>query len=114
MEADHEIYLCGMVEFIAEYRVYVHEHEVVGVKNYFGDWYSAPAERVVTDMVEAYKPSAPIAYGLDVGILKDNQYHMALVEINDGICLGNYGLDTIHYAEMIASRWLELTTKGKV
>ena len=114
MEADHEVYVCDMVEFVAEYRIYVHEHEVVGVKQYFGDWYSAPSQRVVEDMIEAYKPSAPISYGLDVGILKDNQYRMALVEINDGICLGNYGLDPIHYAEMISSRWLELTTKGSV
>ena len=114
VDEDHEVYVVEPVEFIAEYRVYVHEHEIVGVKQYFGDWYSAPSQQVVEDMVEAYKPLAPIAYGLDVGILKDNQYRMALVEINDGICLGNYGLDQIHYAEMIAARWLELTTKGKV
>jgi len=114
IDENHEVYVVEPVEFIAEYRVYVHEHEIVGVKHYFGDWYSAPAKRVVDDMIEAYKPSAPIAYGLDVGIIKDNQYHLAPVEINDGICLGNYGLDQIHYAEMIAARWQELTTNGKV
>jgi hypothetical protein len=114
VDPDHEVYVVDPAEFIAEYRIYVHEHEIVGVKQYFGDWYSAPSQQVVEDMVKAYKPSAPIAYGLDVGILKDNQYRMALVEVNDGICLGNYGLDPIHYAEMIASRWMELTTKGHI
>ena len=126
VDADHEIYLCDMVEFVSEFRVYVHEHEIVGVKNYFGDWANTPQEVDLKTMIESYKPSAPIAYGMDVGIIYDKTgatpglygrgpfKTAALVEINDGICLGNYGLDTIHYAEMIAARWLELTTKGGV
>lgn len=115
VDPDNEVYVVEPVEFLSEFRVYVHEHEIVGVKNYCGDWYSAPSKAVVEAMINAYKPSAPISYGLDVGIINDQpHFHTALVEVNDGICLGNYGLDTVHYAEMIAARWLEMTTKGRI
>jgi|ERR1035437_6901380 hypothetical protein len=126
VDPDHEVFVVEPVEFVSEFRVYVHEHEIIGVKHYYGDWANTPQEVDLETMVEAYKPSAPIAYGLDVGVIYDKTgatpgvygrgpfKTAALVEVNDGICLGNYGLDTIHYAEMIASRWMELTTKGSV
>lgn len=115
VDEDHEVFVCETVKFLSEFRVYVHEHEIVAVKHYFSEkddgYQNVPKLSVLKEMVEEYKPSAPIAYGLDVGMIGDTP---ALVEINDGICLGNYGLDPIHYAEMISSRWLEMTTKGSV
>ena len=115
MEADHEVYVCGIVNFLSEFRVYVHENEVVGVKHYCGDWEEVPQSNTIKEMIKAYQPSAPIAYGMDIGVIKEfPSYRDILVEINDGICLGNYGLDSIHYAEMIAARWLELTTNGHI
>jgi len=142
VEEDHEVYVCDTVDFKSEWRVYVHEHEIVGVKHYFGKemyhYQTAPSYSIIKEMILAYKPSAPVSYGLDVGIVCTPTFtekeiedlaeegthvccfgtpmttHTTLVEINDGICLGNYGLDTIHYAEMIAARWMELTTKGSI
>jgi DUF971 family protein len=114
MEADHEVFICDPVEFLSEYRIYVHEHEVVGVKHYHGDPYLPLRKELVDEMIRAYRPSAPIAYSLDLGVLNDAQKNIALVEINDGICLGNYGLDSIFYAEMMDARWMELTTQGHV
>jgi len=112
MESDHEVFVCDPVEFLSEYRVYVHENEIVGVKHYHGDWSLPLNVEIIKEAINAYKPSAPVAYGLDLGVLNDSNRNIALVEINDGICLGNYGLDSIHYAEMISARWLELTTNG--
>lgn len=122
VEEDHEIYLCDMVDFLSEYRVYVHEHEIVGVKNYFNkeeDGYELVPKRTdLLEMIAAYKPSAPVAYSLDVGMIVNpdgsGKHIPALVEINDGICLGNYGLDSIHYAEMLSSRWIEIATNESV
>jgi len=129
VDPEHEVFVCDPVNFVSEWRIYVHENEIVGVKPYFQkevyDYQLTPFYVEVTKMIDAYKPVAPIAYGLDVGVIiqADGANHKvspgsnalsALVEINDGICLGNYGLDPIHYAEMISSRWMELTTKGKV
>lgn len=130
MDEDHEVFVCEPVNFVSEWRVYVHEHEIVGIKPYFHkeeyDYQLVPFYPDVKRMIEAYKPSSPIAYGMDVGVILKEPNHSrdklpsycnaltSLVEINDGICLGNYGLDPIHYAEMISSRWTELTTKGHV
>ncbi len=120
VDPDHEVYVCEPVNFVSEWRVYVHEHEILGVKPYFHkevyDYQLTPLYTEIARMIDVYKPSAPIAYGMDVGIISNPKDYgidavTALVEINDGICLGNYGLDTIHYAEMIASRWQELTKK---
>lgn len=114
VDPEHEVYVVEPIEFKSEFRVYVHENEVVGIKHYFGDWYMHPCENSVLNMINHYKPVAPIAYGLDVGMIAlQGEWLTVLVEINDGICLGNYGLDQIHYAEMIAARWMELTTEGE-
>lgn len=119
VESDHEVFVCDPVNFVSEWRVYVHEHEIVGVKPYFhkeeADYQLTPAYTEIKKMIADYKPSAPVAYSLDVGIISNpTDYGVdattALVEINDGICLGNYGLDPIHYAEMLVSRWIELTS----
>jgi hypothetical protein len=123
VDPDHEVYVVEPVDFLSEWRVYVHENEIVGVKPYFHkevDGYTlTPEYSVVKRMIEDYKPSAPVAYGMDVGIMNLlPQYGSgrvtSLVEVNDGICLGNYGLDPIHYAEMISSRWMELITKATI
>lgn len=121
VDPEHEVYVCESVNFVSEWRFYVHEHEIVGVKHYFGndtsDYTLSPSWEDAVQMVKAYKPYAPIAYGMDLGVIVNPttmDKTTALVEINDGICLGNYGLDPIHYAEMIASRWMELTTDKQV
>ena len=119
VDPEHEVYVVEPVKFVSEFRVYVHEHEIVGIKHYFSEddngYEIVPPLSALKKMVDRYKPSAPIAYGLDVGMIAfQGEWLTSLVEINDGICLGNYGLDPIHYAEMIASRWMELITNGKV
>ena len=123
VDPEHEVYVVEPVNFVSEWRIYVHEHEAIGVKHYFGkemyDYQLTPPWTVVQRMIDAYKLSAPVAYGLDIGIISQTTETgintiPALVEINDGICLGNYGLDPMNYAEMIAARWMELTTDGEV
>ncbi len=111
---DDEVYICDPVKFGAEFRVYVYDDEILSVKHYNGSWYMHPSQAAVEEMVHQYKPAAPVAYGLDVGILAvEGQLRTALVEINDGICLGNYGLDSKHYTQMIAARWRELIENGR-
>jgi hypothetical protein len=59
--------------------------------------------------------SSPVAYALDFGLTKKNNiYQDILVEVNDGTSLGNYGLDSIHYAEMLVARWFEIVANDKV
>jgi hypothetical protein len=106
IQDDMEVYVCDPVKFLSEFRVYVDDGEILNVKQYHGDWEKIPCSSTISKMVKAYT-TAPIAYGLDVGVIENGS--TVLVEVNDGICLGNYGLDTMNYAEMIASRWMQLT-----
>ena len=106
-----------IVDFISEYRVFVHNKKIVGMKHYKGDFMIFPADGVIEMMVDSYK-NCPIAYALDIGVMTEiyrgrdggdkQRYATALVEVNDSNALGCYGLGPVTYAKMIAARWEEV------
>jgi hypothetical protein len=102
-----EVYTSDPIEILSEFRVYVLDGEILDVKNYYGDWSLTPSVDFVENVVRNYK-NAPVAYGVDIGVNKESAF---VVEVNDGCNLGNYGLDSIHYGEMIVSRWVEIINK---
>jgi hypothetical protein len=101
-----EVYLTDPIDFVSEYRCYIQDQEIVQGKHYAGDWNKAIDLDVVEQAIRDFKSEAPVAYALDFGLTGDGK--TALVEFNDFTSLGNYGLDTIHYAEMIMARWHEI------
>ena len=101
-----EVWVCESINILSEFRIYVLEGEILGVKHYYGDWWRTPDPLFVDRVVKNYKPS-PIAYGVDIGVA-DTEGRCFVIEANDGCNLGNYGLDSIHYGEMIVSRWFEI------
>lgn len=103
---DTECYVSDIVDFVSEYRCFILDKEILGVKIYKGDWSIAPNRSVIESAVLKFK-SAPIAYSLDFGITNDSR--TLLVEVNDGFSLGAYGLPPVLYAEMISARWEEMT-----
>jgi len=105
-----EVYISDPIEILSEFRVYVLDGEILGVKHYYGDWSLTPSNGFVENMVKTYTTS-PVAYGIDIGI---NREYAFVVECNDGCNLGNYGLDSIHYGEMIVSRWLEIVNEKTI
>jgi hypothetical protein len=110
-----EVYVSDPMEILSEFRVYVLDGDILGVKHYYGDWSLTPKREFVEEVVRNYK-NAPAAYGVDIGVSSTYDF---VIESNDGCNLGNYGLDAIHYGEMIVSRWTEIvnekrsTTKSK-
>lgn len=113
---DTEVYVCPPMVIESEYRVYVHDQEVVGVKHYHGDWSITPQKEFIKEVVNHYRPS-PVSYGIDIAVVHDPQtrFHRDVVlEVNDGCNLGNYGIDSIHYGEMIVSRWFEIMATPKI
>lgn len=107
---DDLVWISDPVEFISEYRCFMHrELGVLGVKHYKGDW---------RGLIEVYKPekcaeafkSAPIAYSLDLGVTKEGK--TLLVECNDALSLGCYGLDPSAFSRMIVDRWTEIMQKS--
>jgi hypothetical protein len=100
---DEPCWVCEPIVIESEYRVYVHDGDILGVKHYYGDWSKTPDKDFVEEVVKNYKPS-PVAYGVDIGV----SYQPFVIEVNDACNLGNYGLDSIHYGEMLVSRWFEI------
>lgn len=99
------VYFSQPRELVSEYRCYVLEGEIVGVKHYKGDWSKGPQQSVVKAAVAAYQPYR--AYAIDFGILAEGG--TVVVEVNDAFALGCYGLHPTAYARMIEARWEELT-----
>jgi hypothetical protein len=72
-----------------------------------GDPFILPERKRIEEMIEAFKPTAPIAYALDVGVLDTGE--TMVVECNDFWALGTYGLDPLLYTRLAAMRWREMT-----
>ena len=108
---DIACYVCEPIKIETEFRVYVHDGEILSVKHYHGKWNVVPDIKFIKEVIKKYKP-CPIAYGIDIGVTDTGT--SVVVEVNDGCNLGNYGIDSIHYGEMIVSRWFEIMAEHKV
>lgn len=105
-EGDTPVWISEVVDFEAEYRCFILDRELVGVRLYRGDWAKALDRKVVESAVSEYR-KGPRAYALDFGVTVEGQ--TLLVEANDSYALGNYGLPSVLYSRMIEARWEELT-----
>jgi hypothetical protein len=106
LEGETRLQAAEPVDFISEWRYYVHCRAVVGVAHYKGEWSAVPDPAVVREAVSAYS-TGPVAYSLDFGITADGR--TLLVEANDAFALGAHGIDAVAYAKMLEDRWLEIT-----
>lgn len=94
-----------VVDMVSEYRVFVKDDNVVGIKNYIGNFLVFPHVPTILNMVIDYVDS-PSAYTLDVAV--DYKGNTILVECNDGWSVGSYGLDCEIYSSFLMRRWVEL------
>lgn len=100
------VWASDVVSFVSEWRYFVRRHEIIGVGHYNGDPFTAPDRDTVCAAVAAYRPTAPVAYGIDFGVTTDGR--TVLVEVNDAYSLGHMGLRPVPYANMLEDRWVEL------
>lgn len=103
---DKELLVSEIVNFVSEYRGYVIDKELRGIKHYKGDFRIFPDMTVIDSAISDYT-SQPIGYSIDFGITDDGR--TLLVECNDGYSLGNYGLNDVTYSTLLARRWIEMT-----
>jgi hypothetical protein len=99
------------VEFLSEWRYFIHRHEIIGVGHYRGDPFLHPDAATVRAAVADYRAEAPVAYGIDIGVTPDGR--TLLVEVNDAYALGPIGLRPVPYANMLEDRWLELMAQRR-
>ncbi|MEU8895785.1 ATP-grasp domain-containing protein [Nocardia sp. NPDC048505] len=102
------VWCSEVVEWVAEYRVYVHADRIVAVDRYRGDESALLDLRLVEAAVAAYRRSetAPSGYAIDFGVLADGR--TALIEANDGYALGAYDITADAYTALVLARWSEL------
>ncbi|MDY6784037.1 MAG: ATP-grasp domain-containing protein [Cyanobacteriota bacterium] len=103
-----ELICSEAVNWKSEYRVYIIHCRIVGTYYYSGDRNIKINRSVVEDAVRCLDNAgeAIAGYSLDFGVLETGE--TALVEMNDGFALGNYGLDDKQYADLILARWKEI------
>ena len=102
-----EILISDPVDFVSEYRGYVLNKKLIGLRHYKGDCTIFPSSFLIQEAIKQYT-SDPIAYSIDFGIT--NQNKSLLVEINDAFALGNYGLNSLDYTNMIEARWDQIVS----
>jgi hypothetical protein len=105
---DTPVWVSEIVEFIAEWRVFVRYGRIIGVRPYKGDWRVQFDAGVIENAISVFE-SAPSGYALDFGVTKNGR--TLLVEANDGYSLGSYGLYFIDYAKLLSARWSQLTAQ---
>ena len=101
-----ELLCSDVVEFVSEWRCFVYYNKVLGLQFYYGDKETEPDKDTIETAVDEFT-SAPAACSLDFGVTADGR--TLLIEMNDGIALGCYGLQDELYAMFLLARWAELT-----
>ncbi len=99
------VYKQEKINFISEYRCFIHKGKLVGIKHYKGDFTKFIDVSIINDIISEYK-NPPIAYTLDIGLCENNNSY--LIEINDFWAIGGYGLDGEIYSKMIIDRIKEI------
>ncbi|MEM8672200.1 MAG: ATP-grasp domain-containing protein [Planctomycetota bacterium] len=97
-----------VVEWVAEYRVYVVQNTIRAISRYCGDDDDRFSKAVIEDAVRTLDSSIHRigSYGIDFGTLTTGE--TALIELNDGFALGAYNIDPDDYTDLVTARWLEL------
>jgi hypothetical protein len=102
---DTKIYKSEIVEFLTEYRVFVSNGKVYGMKHYKGDFMKFIDDSIIDEMIKDFT-DCPSAFTLDIGLTNDGR--TLLVEVNDMWAIGSYGLDGRDYALLCARRMKEI------
>ena len=100
-----------VVDFRGEFRGFVCNGELIGFRHYAGDFRwpidFGPVEAAIQSWSEL-----PRGCSMDWGTTGDGR--TLLIEVNDGYSLGNYGLMPTLYANLLASRWREMTAHSAI
>jgi len=102
---DYEVWVSEIVDFVIEYRVFIHKGKILDSRSYRGDFRKNIDYNIVEEAIKQFR-DAPVAYCLDFGLTADGK--TLLVEVTDAKSLGCYGLDSTYYGRMLVDRWEEL------
>lgn len=85
------------VDIASEWRCFVYRDELVGLKNYSGDFTVFPDVALIREMIKQhrqyYEDKTPPAYVLDVAVDPNRMSSTFVVEVHDFFSVGFYGFD---------------------
>lgn len=88
----------------SEWRVYIHNGEIIDSRNYSGSFMISPDYSFVNQIVK--ENNFACAYTVDVGILMNGEN--VVVEYNDMWAIGNYGMPNDLYVRALKDRYFEI------
>lgn len=92
-----------LVDIVSEYRCFIKNNKLVGIKHYCGDFTIFPNIESVMKMIDTYMENAPCSYTLDIGILKSNK--TIVIEIHDFFSCGLYGFNDYNILPFMYTQW---------
>lgn len=108
-------------EYESEYRLYIDNKyaisQIKGITYYKGNIeITIPENRFldIKNFISSIKDKMPRSYSLDIGLNYDfwlNTYKLNLIEFTDFYSIGNYGLDSDIYTELLINRFNEIIGK---
>ena len=91
-------------EIESEWRLYVHNDEIVDARNYSGDFYVTPEyDYIESVFLNEIRGKFPKAYTIDIAILYSSEN--VVVEYNDMWAIGNYGVPNDLYLKLLRERY---------
>lgn len=102
------------IPFISEFRVFVHNGDITGIKHYSGDPLVFPDPSTVKKVVTASKILGYVSYGIDIGVaLFPERPELVrtptlVVKFNDSHSLDSCGLNPYVFAHMVEDRWNQM------
>ncbi len=108
---DTTVLVSEAVNFVTEYRAYVHDGKIMDIKRYKGRMDIIPSIQIIERSIKDYT-TKPVAYSTDWGV--DDKGRTILVENNSFYSLGCYGLEPKLYVRGLAACWREMLTKNPV
>lgn len=100
-----DVLVSPVINIVSEWRGFVCKDELVGSRNYKGDFRISPDYSKIEPFLTQWK-DRPSAWSCDFGITDKGE--TIIVECNDVMCLGWYGLDPINVGNILDTRWTEI------
>lgn len=100
-------YYSEVIDIESEYRIFVFNNKIVGIKHYLGDVYKIPSLNFLERCVEVIDRNT---YSFDVAVTKDERE--CLIEIHDIFSLGFYGFEDYSIIPQMFIRGFENALKN--
>lgn len=115
VDPDTEYVVSERVSFVSEWRVFVHEDEIIACQNYLGDVLRFPDGKAVSEMVSQYaKTRHPHAYTFDIGVMQgDTGLKTVPIEVHPFVSCGLYGMFDMLIPNMLEAGYRWYLGEGK-